>query len=158
MTFPAQDVKNEKSGLGGRNRAEGTRTSWGGGSPQGRPSFLRAVTHSHRSQFSKSMFGWQDLSTRSRPNTVPIRSTDLEVRRESFRTGCKAGGCGTPQWAQARRCRRDQSAWPANKSETSSRDAEVALDSFKVWLPGLPEAHWHRTSLGSKKYPEVYNK
>lgn len=33
---------------------------------------------------------------------------------------------------------------------------EVALDSFKVWLLGPPEAHWHRMSLGSKRHPEVY--
>lgn len=71
-------------------RTEGTRPT--GVSSQRRPSSLRTVTHSGRSRSSTGMFGWQDLSPRSRPNTKPLTA---DYPQNKSRTGCKAGSWGT---------------------------------------------------------------
>lgn len=44
---------------------------------------------------------------------------------------------------------RQQAGW-----KQAAVTPEVALDSFKVWLPGPLEAHWDHTPLGSKGPPE----
>lgn len=103
------------------------------------------VTHPHRSWPSIAMFGWQDLSPRSRSNAEPLRSTRPKTERDSSRTGlwnATLGQCGETQKGTVHT--------NSEQGRSKLQRCQRRLLTVQVRLPGPLEAHRHRLSLGSK--------
>lgn len=118
-----------KAGWEAGIRAEGTGTTWV--SAQGRPSFLRAVTHSHRSQSSKGMFGWQDLSTRSRLNAAPIKSTTLTRAETHSGPHAKQGTAARHSGPEQGDTEETSLQGQQTRQKQAAEMLEANLDSFK---------------------------